>query len=89
MLRATRVRTLTGPQAAGSRDQRNDPAAFLLHTRLMNQQEPQLCRCGNVIRYSNDDRCEDCWVSDQQRWSGKSQRVNTTTPTDDKPEDKK
>ena len=35
-----------------------------------------------AIRYAEDGRCEDCWSEDQQRWSGKSQRVNTTHRTE-------
>lgn len=39
-----------------------------------------LCRCGAPAarwNYGNDDRCEDCWADDQQRYSGRSQSVNT------------
>ena len=33
------------------------------------------CRCGKLAHPIYVDRCEDCWVDDQNRWDGRSQRV--------------
>lgn len=33
------------------------------------------CRCGKPIHPTYRDRCEDCWVDDQNRWDGRSRRV--------------
>lgn len=37
-----------------------------------------ICGCGQPVRFANENRCEDCWSLDQQRFHGRSQRVNTT-----------
>jgi hypothetical protein len=31
--------------------------------------------CGKVVTFSNEERCEDCYATDQSRFSGKSARV--------------
>jgi hypothetical protein len=39
------------------------------------------CRCGQLParwNYGNDDRCEECYADDSQRWNGRSQRVRVT-----------
>lgn len=36
---------------------------------------PKLCQCGNPVEYSNEDRCEDCFVKGTMRYHGHSQRV--------------
>lgn len=35
------------------------------------------CACGELIKCPNDNRCEDCFADAQQRYDGKSNRVNT------------
>ncbi len=37
----------------------------------------RLCLCGKLVRYSNEDRCEDCFIEDTLRYSGKSERVES------------
>ena len=37
------------------------------------------CKCGQPVRYAPpENRCEDCFARDQQKWPGWSQRVKTT-----------
>jgi hypothetical protein len=36
---------------------------------------PKYCVCGNEIKYSNEARCEECYVEDTVRWHGRAQRV--------------
>lgn len=38
---------------------------------------PVWCKCGNIVTFSNETRCEECYSADQQRFSGKSQHVET------------
>jgi hypothetical protein len=38
---------------------------------------PKLCMCGNPVEYSNEDRCEDCFVTGTMRYHGRSQRVKS------------
>lgn len=39
---------------------------------------PLFCRCGNPVRFSNDNRCEDCWTNDQAKYKvGVPTRVKT------------
>lgn len=41
---------------------------------------PKWCACGNIVTFSNEDRCEQCYASDQERWHGKNQLVDTFRP---------
>lgn len=36
---------------------------------------PNLCACGEIVRYSNEDCCEDCFIVKSERYHGRSQRV--------------
>jgi len=36
---------------------------------------PKLCSCGNVVKFSNEDKCEDCFCTHTLRYHGRSQRV--------------
>ncbi len=38
---------------------------------------PVWCKCGNIVTFSNETRCEDCYSADQQRYDGQSQHVDT------------
>jgi hypothetical protein len=40
---------------------------------------PTWCKCGNIVTFSNEDRCENCYSTDQVRYHGKSLRVKTTS----------
>lgn len=33
------------------------------------------CACGAEVKFSNEDRCEDCWALDQQKYHGRSMRA--------------
>jgi RNA polymerase sigma factor (sigma-70 family) len=35
------------------------------------------CACGEPVKFSNEDRCCNCWALDQQRYHGRSQRIKT------------
>lgn len=38
---------------------------------------PKWCDCGKVVTFSTEDRCEDCYARDQDRYTGKPTRVAT------------
>lgn len=38
---------------------------------------PIWCACGNLVTFSNETRCEECYAGDQHRLTGKPTRVNT------------
>lgn len=38
---------------------------------------PRLCVCGQPIQFSNEDRCEDCFAADSERYDGRSRHVDT------------
>lgn len=35
----------------------------------------KLCACGNLIEFSNEDCCEDCFAQKSEQYHGRSQRV--------------
>jgi hypothetical protein len=37
----------------------------------------KLCACGNLIEFSNEDSCEDCFANTTERHHGRSQRVKS------------
>ena len=42
-------------------------------------QLPTWCKCGNIVTFANEDRCENCYSMDQLRYHGKSLRVKPTS----------
>ncbi len=36
---------------------------------------PVWCKCGAIVTYSNEDRCEDCFVNDTVRYHGRSKQI--------------
>jgi hypothetical protein len=38
---------------------------------------PKFCACGEEIKYSNESRCESCFVEDTVRYHGRAQRVKS------------
>lgn len=37
---------------------------------------PLVCQCGSIVAFSNENRCEECWTTDQARLGvGKPTRV--------------
>lgn len=37
---------------------------------------PIWCKCGNIVTYSNEERCEDCFVNDTIRYHGRSKHID-------------
>lgn len=38
---------------------------------------PKLCACGRQIKFSNEDRCEECFCEETIRFHGRSQRIKS------------
>ncbi len=55
-------------------DDDSSVAAFILRCLV---EFPKLCACGKPIRFSSEDRCENCFALNADRWHGRSQRVKT------------
>ena len=37
---------------------------------------PVWCACGKIVKFGNENRCEDCYAVDQARFTGDSQHVD-------------